>query len=341
LLALAMILGPFQGGCQSAAKPVFPQLEPAPVWPAAPDQPRIRYVGALSGERDLHRVPSGWEALRGVFTGPRPPIGFLTPTAVAVSDDLVFVCDRQLGGVHVLNLATRDYALWTSAGDERFGMPMDVTLCDGKLAVADARRKVVDLFTLGGEWLSRVGDGLLERPASLAWDASRRELWVLDSAAHACLVFDLSGELKRSIGGRGAGPLQFNYPAGLAYSPALGALVADSMNFRVQIIGENRSPVIFGDKGDAAGNFALPRDLAVDSAGHIYVLDSQFENVQVFDRAGRLLMAFGEEGSDPGEFSLPSGITIDASDRIWVADTYNRRVQVFQYLSEDASWAQE
>lgn len=115
-------------------------------------------------------------------------------------------------------------------------------------------------------------------------------------------------------------------------------LVADSMNFRVQIVAPGSTcSRAFGRKGDAAGDFSLPRDVAVDSDGHIYVLDSQFENVQVFDAAGRLLLAFGRPGRGAGEFSLPSGIFIDDADRIWIADTYNRRIQVFQYLRADQS----
>ncbi len=107
------------------------------------------------------------------------------------------------------------------------------------------------------------------------------------------------------------------------------------MNFRVQLLdSQGKAARSFGHKGDAAGDFALPRDVALDSQGHIYVLDNQFENIQVFDPQGQLLMAWGQEGRGPGEFYLPSGITIDEQDRIWIADTYNRRVQLFQYLRE-------
>jgi DNA-binding beta-propeller fold protein YncE len=109
------------------------------------------------------------------------------------------------------------------------------------------------------------------------------------------------------------------------------------MNFRVQLFDSGGTPLrAFGRKGNAAGDFSLPRDIAIDSDGHVYVLDNQFENVQIFDAEGRLLLAFGGEGGGPGQFSLPSSITIDDRDRIWVADTYNRRVQAFQYLREGA-----
>ncbi|MFO0839815.1 MAG: 6-bladed beta-propeller [Phycisphaerae bacterium] len=112
--------------------------------------------------------------------------------------------------------------------------------------------------------------------------------------------------------------------------------VADAMNFRVQLLDTlGASRLTIGKKGDAAGDFSMPRDVAFDSDGHLYVLDNQFENVQVFDSEGRLLLAWGEEGAGPGQFNLPSGITIDDRDRIWIADTHNRRVQVFQYLRRE------
>jgi sugar lactone lactonase YvrE len=87
-----------------------------------------------------------------------------------------------------------------------------------------------------------------------------------------------------------------------------------------------------GSAGDLPGYMSRPKGLALDSEDHLYIVDAQFELVQIFDPHGVLLLSFGGEGSGPGEFWLPAGIHIDPSDRIWIADTYNRRVQVFQYL---------
>jgi DNA-binding beta-propeller fold protein YncE len=85
------------------------------------------------------------------------------------------------------------------------------------------------------------------------------------------------------------------------------------------------------------GYFAQPKGVAVDPDGHLYVIDSQFEAMQIFDDTGALLLNIGEQGSAPGEFWLPTGIFIDAHGRIWIADSFNHRVQVFDYLPEGQS----
>jgi sugar lactone lactonase YvrE len=105
------------------------------------------------------------------------------------------------------------------------------------------------------------------------------------------------------------------------------------MNFRVQrFSGDGDFLGMFGRKGDAAGDFALPKGVAVDGNGAIWVVDAQFENVQGFLPDGRLLLSFGGEGQEPGRFWLPAGLAIDDRRRVWVADSYNRRVQVFELL---------
>jgi sugar lactone lactonase YvrE len=74
--------------------------------------------------------------------------------------------------------------------------------------------------------------------------------------------------------------------------------------------------------------------VAADSDGHLYVVDAVFDNVQVFDEAGRLLMNWGETGPAPGQFWLPNAIAINHANEIYVADSHNRRIQVFRYLGK-------
>lgn len=227
-------------------------------------------------------------------------------------------------------------------------------------------------ITQGAAPGAAIGQGLFKRPASVAWSRDGSAFFVLDTVTAVIHEFSADGRHLRSFGSRGGGEGQFNFPAGMCVTfrtptvrdgraesgianadaarplphgrgsessggqnarPTLA--VADSMNFRVQVLSDDGKPIAtFGGKGDAAGKFALPRDVASDSAGNLYVLDNQFENVQVFDSSGQLLMALGGEGRGPGQFNLPSAITIDECDRIWIADTYNRRVQVFQCIGE-------
>jgi DNA-binding beta-propeller fold protein YncE len=328
-------------GCQTTPAPIFPAISPPIVWPPPPDQPRIRYVGELHGEASLGVKPTGWAAFEEFLAGPRPQGVFVRPSAVAVAGERVFVADTGLGVVHLLELAGRRYAVIQGPPSERFRVPIDLTIGGQQLFVVDRGRAAVDVFDLEGNWRSTHRCPELTAPVAIAWDPAQRRYWLADAATHACFATADLEHVQQQLGQRGSGPGQFNYPTALAVHPLSGLIVADAMNFRIQVFDEAGRPVTaFGHKGDAAGDFARPRAVAADSEGHIYVVDNQFENVQVFDGEGRLLLAFGQGGDRPGEFALPAGITIDAQDRIWIADSYNRRVQVFQYLPEAPTWAE-
>lgn len=306
-------------------------------------------MGELRGQSSLGGGSPALDWLGLSSPAARQAGDFATPMAVAVRGSRVYVADPQHGlgpRVHVLDLQSRKTSVITQAGGAALRWPIDVAVAGENLAIADAQRAAVFVLDSQGRTIATVGAGMLRRPASVAWRSADEPLWVMDAALDSLLIFAPSGALRGTSGGRGAGLGQYNHPAGVSLrplptagpataSPSNSGAVADSMNFRVQMLGsEGDARVAIGSKGDAAGDFSLPRDVAFDSAGRLYVLDSQFENVQVFDADGQLLLAFGEGGAGPGEFSVPSGITIDDHNRIWIADSYNRRVQVFELLSE-------
>ena len=66
----------------------------------------------------------------------------------------------------------------------------------------------------------------------------------------------------------------------------------------------------------------------------MYYKDRQFENFQIFDSDGSILLAIGQEGNGAGQFWLPGGIFIDTKNRIFIADSFNKRIQIFELISQ-------
>ncbi len=334
LLATALCVA--APGCARPEGQVFEPLAKPMVWPAPPEEPRIRLVGAISGSGDLKAAQSGMEVFKEMIRGRRGEIAMTSPHSIAVAPGpKLGVTDVGQAAVHIIDLERRTHVLVSGVEDELFETPIGVCWAGNRLFVTDAGRQEVFELDASGGFHNRFGATELKRPVGIAYVATRDQLYVVDGGAHDIAVFGLDGGLVRRMGGHGTEPGEFNYPSHICWDGGDRIAVADSANFRVQILDlDGQCITVFGTKGDAAGNFALPKGVAFDSDHHVYVVDSQFENVQIFTQEGQLLLAFGREGSGLGRFALPAGLAIDKQDEIWVADSANHRIQVFDYLRD-------
>ena len=329
-LAAALMAGMVPIGCARPQGVLFAPLDRPRVWPPPPDEPHIRLIGAIFGSGDLKAARSGREGFLAAVRGARPPIRFSRPHAVAVREpDILAVADAGSGAVHVIDLARRTHLRVSGWGSERFAVPIGVAWAGDRLFVTDAKRGEVIELDASGRFHQRFGMAELRRPVGIAYVSQRNQLYVVDGDAHRVVVFSLDGAIVRTIGEPGVQPGSFNYPTHISCAGDK-LLVADSGNFRVQLLDlDGRCLRTIGRKGNGAGDLALPKGVAFDRSGNIYVVDAHFENIQMFNAKGQLLMAFGEEGRDLGQFWLPAGLTIDGSNRIWVADSGNHRLQIF------------
>jgi DNA-binding beta-propeller fold protein YncE len=107
------------------------------------------------------------------------------------------------------------------------------------------------------------------------------------------------------------------------------------MNSRIQVLTSSGEAVrSFGRRGLFVGNLPRPKGVAVDQNGLIYVVESYYDYLLIFNNKGELMLPIGGSGSGVGQFYLPSAVWVGNQQRIYVSDMFNGRIAVFEFLGE-------
>ena len=300
---------------------------------------KLTYEQTLQAERDVRGKPGFWSRVVNLAIGERDVRPMVRPFGVAVdSRGRIIVTDPAIAGVHIFDPAEHKYKLidrWDKSKD-----PMVEPQCvavDEKdnIYVTDSKAGKVFVFDPKGNTRHvfgslKGGEGFFKRPTGIAIDNETHRVYVTDTLRNRVYILDADGKVLRDFGKRGAEPGEFNLPTAV-YVKNGTVVVVDAMNFRLQLFDrEGKFQRMIGSTGDPAGGIYRPKGVAIDSEGHIYMVESEWGLVEVFDREGQLLYRFGN-GTGFGQFLLPTGLFIDHNDRVYLVDSYNSRVQVFQY----------
>lgn len=81
--------------------------------------------------------------------------------------------------------------------------------------------------------------------------------------------------------------------------------------------------------------FFMPADIALDSQGNMYILDSGNHRVQKFTPDGHYITTIGNKGQGPAEFIYPSSLDVDSRGYLYISDPGNQRVQVLKPDGKD------
>src|SRR5688500_16983903 len=135
---------------------------------------------------------------------------------------------------------------------------------------------------------------------------------------------------------------RFFTPQGVAVDAAGNVYVADTNNHTIRKItffgivttlaGTAGSSGTTNGTG-AAARFNLPRGVAVDTAGNVYVADTSNSAIRKITSAGVVTtLAGGTAGSVDGtgaaaRFLSPNGLAVDATGNVYVADTANHAIR--------------
>ena len=247
----------------------------------------------------------------------------------------------------------------------RFNGPDDVAVDSaGNVYVADSDnctiRKVMPggvvttLAGLAGSWGTNDGTGGAARfsfPDDMAVD-SVGNMYVADTGNSTIrkvtpggVVTTLAGLAGSSGSADGTGSAaQFNYPSGVAVDSAGNVYVADNDNETIRKV----TPAgvvttlagLAGSSGSADGmgsaaRFNGPADVAVDSAGNVYVADQNNYTIRKVTPGGvvtTLAGLAGTHGSADGtgsaaRFYYPGAVAVDGAGNVYVADCENHTIR--------------
>ena len=199
---------------------------------------------------------------------------------------------------------------------------------------------------------SRDGTGTDARffyPAGLAVDRGGN-VYVADWYNHTIRKITPAGVVSTFAGSPGqtgemdgTGPAaRFTAPSGVRVDSAGNLFVADWATIR-KITPDGTVTTVAGSAGltgsadglGSAARFSAPSDVAVDSAGNLFVADARNQTVRKITPDGAVTTWAGvaeQVGSDDGtgtvaRFYNPSGLTIDGADNIFLADTGNHSIR--------------
>lgn len=205
----------------------------------------------------------------------------------------------------------------------------------GRIYVADIGRVwVIDLkdhdyFFIG----DKAGTGRLKLPLAVA-TASDGSIFVSDVSADRIYVYR-EGVPVVALGQEG----EFISASGIAIDEKRGLIyVADSNKHIINVYSlENYHKLrTIGKRGTENGEFNFPTNIALDSGGNLYVVDTANFRVQIFDPEGNFVRTFGQLGDLPGTFTRPKGIALDSEDNVYVVDAAFQNIQIWnkegQYL---------
>jgi len=154
-------------------------------------------------------------------------------------------------------------------------------------------------------------------------------------------VSTFAGTGRKGFADGSADAAMFNFPTGLVVDGANNVYVADRGNHRIRMITPEGIVSTIGgsdcgyrDGSAAQAQFNMPRGLAIDKEGNLYVSDTGNRRIRKVYKSGvvETYAGNGDQGCDDGiskqaQFGEPYGIAVDPEGDVYVADRFYGRIR--------------
>jgi len=275
---------------------------------------------------------------------------FNRPRHIAVdSNNLLYVADGDNHRVQIFDVSASPVITYvatlgitgeSSSDNAHFNTPegVAVDVARGRIYVADGNNHRAQVFdyttrayqtTLGG--FSYTSDVAVDTEGNLyvteTWSSASR-VQQFDSDLNYVRIYGTTGVPYLTDGSH------YNRPEGVAVAPDGSIYISEHYGHRLVKLNAAGVPQwIIGEAGNCGSendHLCGPRDVTLDAAVRVYVVDSWNNRVQMYNPDGSYYATLGTGyGSSDYQFDSPTGLAIAPNGDIYVADPNNQRVQVF------------
>lgn len=279
------------------------------IYPSPPETPRLQYLTKFTSASDVEGKRSG---LMEYVAGESGDQEIIKPYGMIIVNGKIIICDTILGGLVILDLESEEFRIFQPKGLGVLKTPINIEVDNiGRYYVADAERREIVVFDSSLSYLDSFGSEHTQKPTDVVFYDNR--LWVANSNNHSIDIYSADTyEYLNSIPDYTSEEEGFlNLPTNLfiqddvLYVSDFGAFSVKTYNLKGNFIKQ------IGSYGREIGQFARPKGITVSNDGVLYAVDAGFENVQMFDKDGKLLMFFGGPYNGPGDMWLPANVIVD------------------------------
>jgi len=287
--------------------------ESVKLYPSPPDTAKLQFLTSISSSLAIEKQRTSFGSF---FLGELPVKTIIKPYGITSHPGKIYICDAGIRGIEIIDLEKQKFEYFTPKGKGQLKLPLNCCLDDeGNLYVADARRQQVVIFDPTGTYLEAIGDTGNFKPTDVA--VSGDLVFVADLKRNQIAVYNKDSQVKLyTFPNSESGKDDFLYSPTNIYLHDSIVYVSDMGDAKVKKYSLSGKYIdSFGSYGKNIGQFTRIKGIAVDRESNVYAVDAAFENVQIFNDEGQLLLFFGGPYSEPGDMWLPAKVAIDYENR--------------------------
>lgn len=228
------------------------------------------------------------------------------------------------------------------SGEGQISEPIGITTTGSQnFLVVERANSRVEKFSPQAELLAKFGSlgsepGQLKEPTAIAYSPTGGgNLWVADTGNNRIEEWTTSYSFVRAVGKEGSGQGEFKRPAAVEADSEGNVYVGDQGKQRIQELSKSGDFITqFGSEGQFS--FSAPMGIFLDSAGDLWITDSERNQVQEWLTGSFLFKGarIGSLGTGNGQFNHPADVAPDGKGNLWVLDKGNNRLEKFNETGE-------